>query len=91
MCRNIRPLFNYEPAASDADIRAAALQYVRKVSGFQRPSQANAGAFEAAVDGVARETRALLDALITRAPSRDRVKETERLRARSATRYGRSG
>jgi len=91
MCRNIKPLFNYQPAVSDAEIRASALQYVRKVSGFTRPSKANELAFEAAVDRVYEATRALVDELTTTAPPRDRRAEIERLRAKSAERYGPAG
>ncbi len=72
MCRNIRPLYNFEPPATDDEIRAAALQYVRKISGFNKPSQANEAAFEAAVDAVAAASRELLAALQTNAPKRSR-------------------
>ncbi|HEY8453432.1 MAG: DUF2277 domain-containing protein [Micromonosporaceae bacterium] len=88
MCRNIRVLHNFAPPATDEEIRAAALQYVRKVSGFTRPSAANAEAFEAAVDAVAAATRTLLDRLVTTAPPRDREVEAARARARAAKRYG---
>lgn len=88
MCRNIRPLFNFEPPATDHEIRASALQYVRKVSGFTRPSRANEAAFEEAVDRVAAATRELLDSLVTRAPAKDREVEAEKARARAAKRYG---
>ena len=88
MCRNIRPLFNYDPPANEADMRASALQYVRKVSGFHKPSQANEVAFERAIDDVFRATRDLLAALTTPAPPRDREAEIARLRERSARRYG---
>lgn len=88
MCRNIRTLFNFEPPATDDEVRAAALQYVRKVGGATRPSRANEAAFERAVDDVAAATRALLDALITTAPPRDRDVEAARARARSAARFG---
>jgi hypothetical protein len=90
MCRNIKPLFNYEPAASDAEIRASALQYVRKVSGFTRPSRANEQAFETAVERVYQATRELVHELTTSAPPRDREAEVARLRERSQERYGRS-
>jgi len=80
MCRNIRPLFNFEPPATDDEIRASALQFVRKVSGFSRPSQANAEAFERAVDEVAEAARQLIHSLRSAAPPRDR--ETEALKAR---------
>jgi hypothetical protein len=84
MCRNIRPLFNFEPPASEDEIRASALQFVRKVSGFTRPSQANAEAFERAVDEVAEAARNLIHSLHSAAPPRDR--ETEALRARDRAR-----
>ena len=90
MCRNIRTLFNFEPPATDDEVRAAALQYVRKVSGAPRPSAANAAAFEQAVDEVAAATRALLDALVTSAAPRDRAVEAAKARARSAARFGAS-
>ncbi len=89
MCRNIRQLHNFEPPATGDEVRAAALQYVRKVSGSTRPSQANAEAFERAVDEVAEATRRLLDELVTSAPRKDREVETARARARAAERYGR--
>jgi hypothetical protein len=87
MCRNIRPLFNFDPPASDDEIEAAALQYVRKVSGFTRPSRANQAAFDAAIRDVATATRTLVDALVTTAPSRDRAHEAERARERSRRRF----
>jgi hypothetical protein len=88
MCRNIRPLFNFEPPASDEEIRAAALQFVRKVSGFARPSQANAGAFERAVDEVAEAARKLILSLNSAAPPRDRETEAQKARERSRLRFG---
>jgi hypothetical protein len=88
MCRNIRPLFNYDPPATEADMRASALQYVRKVSGFTKPSKTNEAAFDAAVEDVFRATHALMVALTTTAAPRDRAAEVARLRARSAERYG---
>jgi len=88
MCRNIRPLFNYEPPVTDEEIRASALQYVRKVSGFTKPSQANEDAFAAAVDDVARVTRELIDALVTAAAPKDREEEAARRRAAAAKRFG---
>ena len=88
MCRNIKPLHNFEPPATDDEVRASALQFVRKVSGTTKPSQANQAAFDHAVDEVTRITRELLDALVTKAPPRDRAIEAERARARSALRYG---
>ena len=90
MCRNIRVLYNFEPAASDDEIRAAALQYVRKVSGFARPSQANAAAFDRAVDEVAAASRRLLATLVTTAAPRDRAIEAARARERSRERFARS-
>ena len=88
MCRNIRTLFNFEPPATEEEIEASALQYVRKVSGFTRPSQANQDVFDAAVGEVTRVTRELLDALETRAEPRDREVEAARARARATARYG---
>ncbi|NIP81435.1 MAG: DUF2277 family protein [Gemmatimonadetes bacterium] len=88
MCRNIRPLFNFDPPATDEEIRASALQYVRKVSGFSAPSQANQRAFDEAVDRVTAATRTLVDSLVTRAPPKDRAVEAEKARARAARRYG---
>ena len=88
MCRNIRPLYNFEPETTTEEIRAAALQYVRKVSGFTKPSQANEQAFARAVDAVAHVTEHLLEELVTNAPPKDREREAERARARSERRYG---
>ena len=88
MCRSIKRLFNFEPPATDDEIRAAALQYVRKVSGFTKPSQANGAAFEAAVDAVAAATSDLLSALTTTAPARNREEEAEKARLRAAKRFG---
>ena len=87
MCRNIRPLYNFEPPATDDELRAAALQYVRKISGFSKPSQANAEAFDRAVDAVAECSAQLLDELVTAAPPKDREAEAAKARARSAQRY----
>jgi len=87
MCRNIRTLYNFEPAASDDEVRAAALQYVRKISGFTKPSAANAEAFEEAVDAVAAVSRRLLDELVTNAPPKDREVEAAKARARTAQRF----
>ena len=87
MCRNIRTLYNFEPSATDAEVRSAALQYVRKISGFNKPSQANAEAFERAVDTVAAASAELLDALVTSAPPKDREAEAEKARVRSARRF----
>jgi hypothetical protein len=88
MCRNIRTLYNFDPPAKDEEIRASALQYVRKVSGFTRPSKVNQSAFDHAVREVSRITRELVDALETRAPARDREVEAARARARGAARRG---
>lgn len=90
MCRNIRTLYNFEPPATDDEVQAAALQYVRKISGFTRPSQANAEAFEQAVDAVAEISRGLLTHLTTNAPPKDREAEAAKARARAAERYGRA-
>jgi hypothetical protein len=87
MCRNIRPLYNFEPSATEEEVRAAALQYVRKISGFTKPSQANVEAFERAVDEVAHVSMHLLDALQTSAPPKDREAEAAKARARAAQRY----
>jgi len=88
MCRNIKTLHNFEPPTTEDEIRAAALQYVRKVSGMQKPSQANEAAFERAVEAVAEATGRLLAGLVTSAPPRDRELEAERRRARAAVRFG---
>jgi hypothetical protein len=90
MCRNIRTLYNFEPPASEDEVHAAALQYVRKISGFTRPSQANAAAFERAVEQIAEISRELLAELTTNAPPKDRDTEAEKARARAAERYGRA-
>jgi hypothetical protein len=87
MCRNIRTLHNFEPAATDEEIRASALQYVRKISGFTKPSRANEHAFEHAVDAVAAISAELLASLVTSAPPKDRETEAAKARARAATRY----
>ena len=87
MCRNIRTLHNFEPPADDDEVHAAALQYVRKISGFTKPSQANAEAFEHAVHEVAHISRHLLDALVTTAPPKDREVEAAKARARAAQRF----
>jgi hypothetical protein len=87
MCRNIRTLYNFEPPATEEEVRAAALQYVRKVSGFNKPSQANAEAFDRAVDEVAAASARLLDHLVTSAPPKDREVEAAKRKARSAERY----
>jgi hypothetical protein len=90
MCRNIRPLFNFAPTATDDEVRAASLQFVRKISGFTRPSQANEAAFDQAVDDVARAARTLIDSLSTNAPPKDREVEAAKARAKAARRYGTS-
>ncbi|MEV4517833.1 DUF2277 domain-containing protein [Dactylosporangium sp. NPDC049525] len=88
MCRNIRVLNNFEPPATEDEIEAAAVQYVRKVSGMTRPSQANQAAFDAAVAAVAAATRELLGSLVTQSPPRDRKIEAAKAKARAAERYG---
>ena len=90
MCRNIKTLHNFEPPATDEEVRAAALQYVRKVSGAAKPSTANEAAFERAVDEVAHATRHLLAELVTTASPRDREVEAARARARAEKRFGRA-
>ncbi len=90
MCRNIKNLFNFEPSATEEEVRASALQFVRKVSGFNRPSRANQAAFDRAVDDVAEAARVLIESLVTTADPRDREIEAERARARSAARFGSS-
>jgi hypothetical protein len=87
MCRNIRTLHNFDPPATDNEIRASALQYVRKISGFSKPSQANTEAFERAVDEVAAVSTRLLGELVTNAPPKDREVEAAKAKARSAARY----
>ncbi len=89
MCRNIKTLFNYDPPATEEEVLGAAQQYVRKVSGFRIPSQANDAAFEAAVSEVAQVTQRLLDSLVTKAPARDREIEAAKAKARADARYGR--
>ena len=86
MCRNIRTLYNFEPPATDDEVRASALQYVRKISGFTRPSKANAESFERAVDAVAEASRELLSDLSTAAPPKDRETEAAKARARASQR-----
>jgi hypothetical protein len=90
MCRNIKTLFNFEPPATDAEIRAASLQFVRKVSGFNQPSRANEEIFNRSIDEVAAVARRLVDSLVTTAPARDRETEATRARARAAERFGRA-
>lgn len=89
MCRSIKPLYNFEPPATGIEIHAAALQYVRKISGFSKPSKANEAAFDAAVDAIAAISHDLLAALETSAPPKDRAAEAAKARARSAQRYAR--
>jgi len=91
MCRNIRPLFNFAPPATEEEIRAASLQYVRKVSGVLKPSQANQAEFERAVAAVADCTRHLIETLVTNAPPRDREVEKERAKVRNVRRFGVQG
>jgi hypothetical protein len=88
MCRNIKTLYNFSPPASEDEIRASALQFVRKISGFNRPSQANEDAFNRAVDQVAEAARDLLGSLVTMAPARDRDVEAAKAKARNAVRFG---
>ncbi len=89
MCRNIKTLFNFDPPATDDEVRAASLQFVRKLSGFTHPSKANERVFERAIDDVFRVARKLVDSLETNAPARDREIEAARAKARSAARFGR--
>ena len=89
MCRNIKTLFNFEPPVTEDEVRAASLQFVRKLSGMNKPSKANEAAFERAVDRTAEIARELLHELITHAPPRDRDVEAERARARAAVRFAR--
>lgn len=88
MCRNIKPLFNLDPLATEEEIREAALQFVRKISGFSKPSKVNEVAFLAAVESIATASSTLLDELETNAPSRNREEEAEKARARNAKRFG---
>ena len=87
MCRNIRTLFNFEPPATELEIRDASLQFVRKLSGFNVPSKANEAAFDEAVEAVAKAARQLIDGLVTNAPARDRAVEAAKAKARAATRF----
>jgi hypothetical protein len=89
MCRNIKTLFNFEPPATDEEIRAASVQFVRKLSGFNQPSKLNQEIFDSSVDEVAAVARRLIDGLVTSAPLRDRAVEAAKARARSAERFGR--
>ena len=88
MCRNIKTLFNFDPPATDEEVRAASVQFVRKLSGFTNPSKANEAAFDKAVDDVAVVARRLIDALVTNAPARNREMVAERARARAEARFG---
>ena len=90
MCRNIKTLHNFSPPATDDEVRASAVQFVRKLSGFTRPSKANEAAFDHAVERVALAARELLEALVTNSPPRDREAEAAKARARAATRVGRA-
>jgi len=90
MCRNIRTLFNFSPPVTEDEIRAASLQFVRKLSGFNKPSKLNEAAFQRAVDETAEIARKLLHSLVTTAPPRDRAVEAERAKARGAVRFGRA-
>jgi hypothetical protein len=90
MCRNIKTLHNFDPPATDDEIRASALQFVRKLSGFTQPSKANEGAFDRAVDEVSAAARELIDSLVTNAPPRNREVEALKARARAAERFGRA-
>ncbi len=90
MCRNIRSLYNFDPPATDDEVRSAALQYVRKISGFTKPSKANENAFEEAVDAVAEVSARLLGQLVTSAPPKDREVEAAKARARAEVRYARA-
>jgi hypothetical protein len=91
MCRNIKILFNFEPPATEAEVRAAALQYVRKISGFAKPSSVNEEAFESAVDAVTAASQVLLNSLVTSAAPRDREVEAARAHARAVRRFGAAG
>ena len=88
MCRNIRPLFNFEPPATDEEVRAAAIQFVRKISGFTAPSKANQEAFGRAIEDIASVARRLVDELETNAPKKNREEEAQKAKARAAERYG---
>ena len=88
MCRNIKTLFNFEPPATDEEVHAASLQFVRKLSGYNKPSQANSAAFDVAVEEVTSAARKLIDSLVTQAPARDREVEAQRAKARNARRFG---
>jgi hypothetical protein len=89
MCRNIKPLFNFDPPVTDDEVRAASLQFVRKISGFTKPSKTNEAAFDRAIDEVSAAARRLMDSLVTIAPARDREVEAAKAKARAAERYAR--
>jgi hypothetical protein len=89
MCRNIKPLFNFDPPVTDEEVRAASLQFVRKISGFTKPSKANEETFDRAIDEVAAAARRLMDSLVTIAPARDRDVEAAKAKARAAERFAR--
>jgi hypothetical protein len=89
MCRNIKPLFNFDPPVTDDEVRAASLQFVRKISGFTKPSKANEETFDRAIDEVSAAARRLMDSLVTIAPARDREVEAAKAKARAAERYAR--
>ena len=89
MCRSIKPLFNFEPPVTNDEVRAASLQFVRKISGFNAPSKANEAAFNRAVDDVAQVARGLVDSLVSAAPARDRAVEAAKAKARTTQRFGR--
>ena len=91
MCRNIRILFNFAPPVTETEIRAASLQFVRKISGFNAPSKANEAEFNRSIEEVAQIARRLVDSLVTTAPARDRAAEAAKARARAAERFGRTG
>ena len=88
MCRNIKPLFNFDPPVTDEEVRAASLQFVRKISGFTKPSKTNEAAFDRAIDEVAAAAGRLMDSLVTTAPARDREIEAAKAKARAAERFG---
>ena len=88
MCRNIKPLFNFDPPVTDEEVRAASLQFVRKISGFTKPSKTNDAAFDRAIDEVAAAAGRLMDSLVTTAPARDREIEAAKAKARAAERFG---
>lgn len=90
MCRNIKTLFNFDPPATDAEVRAASLQFVRKLSGFTAPSQANRAAFDQAVEDVAKIARELVDSLVSNAPPKNREEEAQKAKERSALRFKRA-